>query len=73
MYFIFFIIFIRKKGRWCEYCKREERIQNFISHRNGAPYGTFLDPPEVDAHKSCEENSFFVFKNDSLKEGAKNR
>ena len=61
------------KGQWCEYCKREERIQNFISEKNGVPLGTFLDPPQVEAHGQISKKSFFVFKNDELKVDAQNR
>ena len=61
------------KGQWCEYCKREERIQNYIAEKNGAPLGTFLTPPNVEDHGERAKNSFFVFTNDTQKDGAQNR
>jgi hypothetical protein len=58
-----------KKGQWCEYCKREERIQNYMCQKNKQPYGTFLDPPDVSEHERKENQSYFVFKNEANHKG----
>merc|ERR1711935_810625 len=42
---------------------REERIQNYMCTKNGQPHGTFLVPPEVEAHDCKEHQSFYVFQN----------
>lgn len=44
--------------------QREERIQNYIAKKNGTPHGTFLVPPDVDAHTDYSKRSFFVFKSE---------
>merc|ERR1711937_621005 len=55
---------IKKDAQWQEYCKREERIQNYIAKKNGTPHGTFLVPPDIDAHTDYSKRSFFVFKSE---------
>ena len=43
---------------------REERIQNYMCQKNEQPYGTFLDPPDVQKHEQKENQSYFVFQNE---------
>ena len=42
---------------------REERIQNYMSTKNGQPHGTFLVPPDVEQHDCKKHQSFYVFQN----------